>query len=59
MDPLTPRQAEALAFLRDYQEREGVSASMLDLTAHFGFASHRAAGKLLEQLEGVVSENGK
>jgi len=51
MAPLTPRQTEVLAFLREFQDREGLSASIPDITAHFGFAPHRAAAKLVEQLE--------
>ncbi len=48
---MTERQQQVLEFLRRYQNQHGVSASIPDIAAHFGFASPRAAAKLLEHLE--------
>ncbi len=50
MEALTDRQTALLAFLRSYQREHGLSPSIPDICRHFGYASPRAAAKLLEKL---------
>lgn len=59
METLTDRQQQILDYLRSYQELHGISPSIPDICTHFGFASPRAAAKLLERLEerGAISRN--
>jgi repressor LexA len=56
---LTGRQQQVLDYLREYQESQGMAPSIPDICTHFGFASPRAAAKLLEKLEaqGAISRN--
>lgn len=50
MDQLTDRQARLFAYLCDHQAKLGLAPSIPDICAHFGYASPRAAAKLLEKL---------
>lgn len=47
---LPPRQAEILAFIQG-ELREGMSPTLAEICAEFGFRSVRAAAKLVEKLE--------
>ena len=51
MEPLPPVQAALLAYLREYIEKRGMSPSINDICERFGYASPRAAAKLLEKLQ--------
>lgn len=51
MKPLTPRQAEILAFLARFQTEQGYSASLRDIMRAFGFRSTNAAIDHLSALE--------
>ena len=50
MDALTDRQSRLLAYLRKYQAENGLSPSIPDICSYFGYASPRAAAKLLDKL---------
>ena len=56
---ITERQQQILDYLREYQEAHGIAPSIPDICTHFGFASPRAAAKLLEKLEehGAIHRN--
>ena len=49
---ITQKQLSVLAFLRDYQQRNGYSASSRDIQEHFGFSSQTAAMNYLKALRG-------
>ncbi|MBL9117523.1 MAG: repressor LexA [Verrucomicrobiaceae bacterium] len=55
-EKLTERQAELLAYLREYQRDQGVMPSTREIQRHFGFASQTAAMSHLRALEkkGVI-----
>lgn len=55
-EKLTDRQAELLAYLREYQRDQGVMPSTREIQRHFGFASQTAAMSHLRALEkkGVI-----
>lgn len=57
MDALTTRQSSAVAFLREGQERDGVTPSITELCDHLGYSSKASAAKLLDKLEakGAIS----
>ncbi len=50
MDPLTPRQAEILAFIRSHIVNQGLPPTRADIQAHFGFRSATAAEDHLRAL---------
>ena len=56
MKPLTARQREILALIRDHQLKTGMPPTRAEITAHFGFHSTYAAEKHLKALErkGVI-----
>jgi repressor LexA len=50
MNDLTDRQADILAFLERYCQREGMAPSIAEIQAAYGFASPRGVAKHLEAL---------
>lgn len=58
-EKLTARQAELLAYLRDYMRDMGVMPSTREIQRHFGFASQTAAMSHLRALEkrGVIQRH--
>jgi repressor LexA len=40
---LTPRQAEVLAFILDFQRERGMPPTRVEIAAHFGWSSANAA----------------
>ena len=50
MDDLTDRQADVLAFLERFSQREGMPPSIAEIQAAFGIASPRGVAKHLEAL---------
>ena len=56
MKPLTTRQREILALVRDHQLKTGMPPTRAEIAAHFGFRSTHAAEKHLKALEkkGVI-----
>ena len=56
MDTLTPKRAAVLAFLRDRIEGQGLTPSLAEIAAEFGFSSRNAAHKHVQALvaEGLV-----
>ena len=57
INPLTPRQTQVLAFIREHLAAHGGTPTVMEICRHFGFTSPRTAAKLLEQLEqkGAIS----
>jgi SOS-response transcriptional repressor LexA len=58
-EALTLKQQAVRDFIGTYQQREGVSPSLREIQAHFGFASPNAAAKHLAALrrKGVVQRS--
>ena len=56
MDTLPPQRAAVLAFLRDRIEGQGLSPSLAEIAAEFGFSSRNAAHKHVQALvaDGLV-----
>ena len=56
MDTLTPKRAAVLAFLRDRIEGQGLTPSLAEIAAEFGFSSRNAAHKHVQALvaEGLI-----
>ena len=56
MDTLTPKRAAVLAFLRDRIEGQGITPSLAEIAAEFGFSSRNAAHKHVQALvaDGLV-----
>ncbi|NOZ79023.1 MAG: transcriptional repressor LexA [Acidobacteria bacterium] len=57
--PLTNRQRDVLTFICGYRESHGVSPTLKEISAHFGFASPAGAQKHVLALEekGVLTRN--
>ncbi len=51
MIKLTPRQAEILAFIRDYQQETGYPPTRSEIARKMGFKSPNAAEEHLRALE--------
>lgn len=57
---LTVRQQQMIDFIRDQQERRGITPSTAEIQAHFGFASPNAVSSHLQALErkGALRRSG-
>jgi repressor LexA len=48
---LTPKQAQILAFLRDFKQLEGIAPTYREISKHFGFRSTKAASDHIVALQ--------
>lgn len=61
MKPLTGRQAEILAFIRDYHSERGAAPTVREIADHFGLRSTNAVADHLRALErkGAIEREGR